>query len=471
MLLAPNGTSLKKLGDVIGRPKIELPEGSYERMDLLLKRDPELFKKYALEDAIIAALYYLKIRDVMRKDLGVVKHVATLAAAGVKMIDGVLLRMGLLVDGYFGYARLGRARHWLPSLLEIFPFAANCFHGGRNEAYRIGLTPEGVALFDADLKGAYTTALAMMRVPAWRSAAATTDIKRLAVVDEALTFARVRFQFDDDIRFPSLPVRAGARGLIYPLSGVSWCTGAELVVAIGQGARITVESGWRCEWVDGSPRPFEAFTRQISDIRKRAKADGNALLDQTAKEIGNSCYGKIAQSVDALRSANDGGVDGPRGKRVFDARSGMMKTLPGSRITNPMLAAFVTGIVRATISEALAGLPSDAIVCTATTDGFLSSIPLERLPSNGTVAIAFAAARARLSPAIHRCAAPESSGVDGTVEQAAACQRIYARHGAGRVDVVGLALREDCGTRHGGRFSMRRHGAEERQASRRTRRD
>jgi hypothetical protein len=398
MLLAPNGTSLKKLGDVIGRPKIELPEGSYERMDLLLKRDPELFKKYALEDAIIAALYYLKIRDVMRKDLGVVKHVATLAAAGVKMIEGVLLRMGLLVDGYFGYARLGRARHWLPSLLEIFPFAANCFHGGRNEAYRIGLTPEGVALFDADLKGAYTTALAMMRVPAWRSAAATTDIKRLAVVDEALTFARVRFQFDDDIRFPSLPVRAGARGLIYPLSGVSWCTGAELVVAIGQGARITVESGWRCEWVDGSPRPFEAFTRQISDIRKRAKADGNALLDQTAKEIGNSCYGKIAQSVDALRSANDGGVDGPRGKRVFDARSGMMKTLPGSRITNPMLAAFVTGIVRATISEALAGLPSDAIVCTATTDGFLSSIPLERLPSNGTVAIAFAAARARLSP-------------------------------------------------------------------------
>ena len=59
----------------------------------------------------------------------------------------------------------------------------------------------------------------------------TTDIDVLANV-AALSVARVSFKFPDDTRFPSLPVRAGDRGLIYPLSGVSYCTGAELVVAL-----------------------------------------------------------------------------------------------------------------------------------------------------------------------------------------------------------------------------------------------
>ena len=50
------------------------------------------------------------------------------------------------------------------------------------------------------------------------------------------------------------------------------------------------------------------------------------------------------------------------------------------------------------ISEALARLPADAVVVTATTDGFLSSVPVEKLDTSGPVAKEFAAARARISP-------------------------------------------------------------------------
>jgi hypothetical protein len=64
-----------------------------------------------------------------------------------------------------------------------------------------------------------------------------------------------------------------------------------------------------------------------------------------------------------------------------------------------MLAAFITSMLRATLSETLAGLPANALVCTATTDGILSSVPVEELHVNGPVAKAFAAARARLDPA------------------------------------------------------------------------
>ncbi len=182
------------------------------------------------------------------------------------------------------------------------------------------------------------------------------------------------------------------------MNGTSWCTGPELVVALSQGAKIDVEVGWRIEWVEESSSPFESFTRTINNVRKDAKARGDDLSDKLAKEIGNSGYGKIAQAVDTTRTVTDGGVDAPRGKRVFDSRSGQMKTLPSSSITNPMMAAMTTGLVRAAVSEALARLPNDAVVCSVTTDGFLGSIPVEAVDRTGPVAKAFTEARLRITP-------------------------------------------------------------------------
>ena len=64
-------TSLAKLGEVIGLEKIELPPGAIERMDLLLRDDPELFERYALRDAEVAAHYYMRIRQTLRSKFGV----------------------------------------------------------------------------------------------------------------------------------------------------------------------------------------------------------------------------------------------------------------------------------------------------------------------------------------------------------------------------------------------------------------
>jgi len=55
MLLSPQGSSLKTVGKSIGVEKIDLPPGQIERMDLLLRDDPKLFERYALQDAVIAA--------------------------------------------------------------------------------------------------------------------------------------------------------------------------------------------------------------------------------------------------------------------------------------------------------------------------------------------------------------------------------------------------------------------------------
>ena len=56
-LLSPQGSPLETVGKSIGVEKIDLPRGQIERMDLLLRDDPELFERYALQDAVIAARY------------------------------------------------------------------------------------------------------------------------------------------------------------------------------------------------------------------------------------------------------------------------------------------------------------------------------------------------------------------------------------------------------------------------------
>jgi hypothetical protein len=95
-----------------------------------------------------------------------------------------------------------------------------------------------------DIKAAYPTALSFIGLPDWHTAQHCTDLHRLAVIDAAMTAALVEFRFPDGTPFPCLPVRASnGRGLIYPLEGQSWCTGPELVVAIGIGADITVKDG------------------------------------------------------------------------------------------------------------------------------------------------------------------------------------------------------------------------------------
>ena len=75
-----------------------------------------------------------------------------------------------------------------------------------------------------------------------------------------------------------------------------------------------------------------------------------------------------------------------------------MQDLGESGITQPMMAAYTTGLVRAAVSEALAAMGPDEWLGTVTTDGFLTTVPVDRVDQTGAVARAFVAARARITP-------------------------------------------------------------------------
>jgi hypothetical protein len=388
MLLAPAGAqSLAALGDLLGVSKVELPPGAIERMDLLRKADRKLFERYAIVDAEIAARWVQRMHIFFVADLNIGNRLPpTLGSAAVRLFKELISDAGRNVDQVLGMERIkGKGRSPVPTLADHYGFFADCYHGGRSEAFSVGFSIIA-QIVDVDIAGAYTTALAHIRTPDWDRIRETKDLDEITNLT-AMAVGRVKFAFPPGTTYPSLPVRCGTYGLIFPLAGTAYATGHEIRVALDQGATITVERGVIVPALDDF-RPFAEFTKSVTAIRNRYPK-GEAI-ERAAKEIGNSLYGKLAQSVETLRVRPDHGLNRQRGKRVFDSEIGEMTTLPPSPITQPLFAALATGLVRAVLSELLARLPQDAEVYTATTDGFLSTAGIDNVDVGGPVTQYFA---------------------------------------------------------------------------------
>jgi hypothetical protein len=79
------------------------------------------------------------------------------------------------------------------------------------------------------------------------------------------------------------------------------------------------------------------------------------------KEIGNSIYGHIAMGIG--------------GKKTFDVKTKSYVKVEGSVLSNPLLAGYITGFVRALIGECLNNIHRlGGQVVSATTDGFITDI-------------------------------------------------------------------------------------------------
>jgi len=137
-------------------------------MDVLLHDDPELFERYALQDAVIAARYLQKIWDVLPK-LGVDKPVPTLGAAAVMLIRKAVENLGncrtniSVTCAIAGESLFAESHRGMAVRLELLSRRPQRSLLPRLHAHRTNL-------YDVDLTSAYTTAMAMIRVPDWESA-------------------------------------------------------------------------------------------------------------------------------------------------------------------------------------------------------------------------------------------------------------------------------------------------------------
>jgi len=121
----------------------------------------------------------------------------------------------------------------LPFYISYF---LGSYHGGRNESFIYGMIRETV--YDYDLPGAYPTAMSLLDYPDWRRKEVFLEmsgeefmVNYKDFLFRSYTALKVEFNFPDTVQYPPLPVRLNESSIIYPLSGVSCCTGHEILLA------------------------------------------------------------------------------------------------------------------------------------------------------------------------------------------------------------------------------------------------
>lgn len=379
MLLTPQGAKLEVLGEMHGLPKVELPPGTIEDMSGLLRRDPDLFTRYAITDAQIAARHASKMAELNRDLTGLCEVPITLGSLAISFtlkfwrqndieIDRVLGRE-VVTEERFNRAT-GRKRKYpkkpsIAILHEHEAMAVESYHGGRSEAFCFGPSASDQWI-DVDLCGAYSTALASLGMPEWDQLAPTTDVRDFHA--GVIGLAWIRFRFPTSVRYPTLPVRI-SDNLIFPREGETHATSPEIQLAVTLGAEVEIERGFVIP-MDLSARPFEAVIAEFTRRRNHAKDEDDDLGNRLYKEMVNSLYGKTAQGL--------------RPKRVFDTRSAEHKDLGPSKLTQPYVAAYVTGLVRAALGELMNAIPPDKTVISVTTDGFITNAGLNALVETST---------------------------------------------------------------------------------------
>lgn len=196
-------------------------------------------------------------------------------------------------------------------------------------------------------------------------------------------FARVKFQFDSGhghTLYPSLLHHHCRFGLVFPLKGETTLTHPELMLALDVGARLDVISCLELPIErdeHGQPIYYmQEYLGRLASERARyeripASENPSApIFDKLLKETMNSLYGKFSQAVN------------PR--NVCDISTFEMRRQEPSKISDPIVAALVTGMARAALSSLIyaierfnAGKPPEQWidVASCTTDGLLVGVP------------------------------------------------------------------------------------------------
>lgn len=194
-------------------------------------------------------------------------------------------------------------------------------------------------------------------------------------------FAKVRFISPVNMVYPCLPTKKLPYGLCYVLEGETLLPAVELVQAVKAGVKVEVLYSLELPVEkDATGQPdlyFYDHLKYLVSLRAEAKklADNSPeheAKQQILKEFVNGFYGKTAQGLNY--------------RRMFNPSTGEFFPLTPSEITEPSVAALVTGQVRAALAGTLLAVESynkkrpgerPIVVISATTDGLLIGLPSE----------------------------------------------------------------------------------------------
>lgn len=391
-LTPADNKSLKALGKVINRPKLELPGKVIEHMADFAISNPVEYYKYAMNDADIVVSFC--------SELFQCNHSVpmTLSSAAASSMYGS-------IKEYFGvtkksdYDRIYRGLEMLdegviPSKDECMKFLKatryvpirdnpdaklvseyfeEAYTGGFNASFYIGWITEQTT--DFDLQNAYPTAMANIIDIDWsknvRDFPRNYELTWQDLINPLIPAVAVGdFDFPDDCYCPNIPVPVKGGMKIYPRHAkhVYMC-GPDMYLALKLGAKIKIFRGFTCQMLEKDGKPSQCLAYAVTNLvqdRMKAKIEykENPLVEKSLKTMVNSCYGKTAQNVSP--------------KTRYNAMTMGRVDAEPSTVTSPYHATYTTALVRCMLIACINQLHDMGYhVYSVTTDGFITDAPTE----------------------------------------------------------------------------------------------
>jgi len=384
MLLAETNSSLDDIGKSL---KIDRDETNYiSNMGSLLLDHPMIYTEHALCDAYINLAYSCSLNfgvyhNPLPKSIG--SEACKIIKTGImknnhwtdaefnlnfRGLVGIKRSNGKSSTGHICYSTSLEPTINSSDLLDT---SLRCYLGGFNSALFYGFY-EGTC-YDYDLSGAYPSALSMSpdidftKTPSIYTGDITSLIDASHPCDYG--FGIIDFEFPADLKYPCIPFYdVNGHGLINTLKGSTYASHPEVFLAVKLGAKITAQ-----KWIIPKTTNIYSLKGIFTDLtNKRNKLKNEFGIkspqEQLQKLINNSGYGNLA------RGLSD--------KKGYSLSNNKSEILPPSSITSAPYASHVTSLIRAIILASMNGIyDAGYVVLHATTDGFMSNIPYERLSS------------------------------------------------------------------------------------------
>jgi len=247
---------------------------------------------------------------------------------------------------------------------------------------------------------------------------------------QSYTALKVEFSFPETVQYPTLPVRLNESSIIYPLSGVSCCTGHEILLASRLNCEFKVLGGVFIPFKklkflstklvrNTSNRKIDRLLKETSDGKQKVveirdplfdvleknytdkieetffkgkrgmRKDPDLIKDPKIKDLKKSDFFKTVKRLVVERNkyekgsymnqlykflANSGIGQMARGlnrKKAFDTKSLKPEIISPGDLISPLYAGWITSYIRCTLTELLNNTPGNIFSCT--TDGFISN--------------------------------------------------------------------------------------------------
>jgi hypothetical protein len=267
-LLSVNKSSLKDIGDLYPQlPKKDIGD-NIKTMSVFYKNNPNDFRDYAIQDSVLALYHALMIENTVVATLKRLSIPVTLSSFAGNYLETKVKDVFKIPSDNPKYNIKNISDIYTPvgiestgELNEFLPYFLGSYHGGRNECFIYGLCTG--TFYDYDLPAAYPTGMSLLGKPDFSNSSKIGEMSgedfklNYKNILNSFTGLKIKFKFPDTCKYPNLPVRLDDSTLIFPLEGISFCTGIETLLALDLGCDINILNGY-----------FIPFMKKYEDLVK-----------------------------------------------------------------------------------------------------------------------------------------------------------------------------------------------------------